>query len=301
MLRFSLRRYFERHPAVPLGVAWSAMIYGAALSVQRIMHARRTVNADWALAVAVGLASSLALIGLVVGWFCWAHRRRMRAAWWSVYVVLGLAGVFLAGMVYTRAAVMPLIGPPEPVTTAFRLAAITFMIPLYFGIASLMAWAYARLAKVRKDLLARESRPTRKAAMPEARRGDLLTALVGPSKDGWSVTWIRVGETPRPLSAPTLTVAAEQATAAAAQRWQSRPSSATAELKLVIYPTRDKRGPALLISGVPGNFTATDREGGTTVHAATLEDLLAAAHAAIDPAASGFTFHWTRPIAALPL
>src|SRR4051794_4087094 len=134
MLRFSLRRYFERHPAVPLGVACLAMIYGAALSVQRIMHARRTVHADWALAVAVGLASSLALIGLVVGWFCWTYRRRMRAAWWSVDVVLGFAGVFLAGLVYTRAAVMPLIGPPEPVTTAFRLAAITFMIPLYCGI-----------------------------------------------------------------------------------------------------------------------------------------------------------------------
>jgi hypothetical protein len=56
-----------------------------------------------------------------------------------------------------------------------------------------------------------------------------------------------------------------------------------------------------VISGVPGNFTATDREGGTTVHAATLEDLLAAAHAAIDPAASGFTFRWTRLIAALPV
>jgi hypothetical protein len=300
MLRFSLRRYFDRHPAVPLGVACLAMIYGVALSVQRIMHARGTVHADWALTVALGLAWSLALIGVVVGWF-WRAPRRPHVAATGFGLLLGLAAVFLAGVVYTRPAVMPAVGAPATVTTAFQLAAITFMIPLYCGLAALLAWVYTRVANNRKNLAARKKVSVREAAVPAGRGGDLLTALIGPSADGWSVTWVRVGGTPRPLSATTLTAAAEQAAAAAVRRWQSRPPCATAELTLSIYPTRGKRGPTLEVSGAPGNFTATNPESGITVHGATLEDLLAAAHRVIEPPAGGFILHWTRLITALPL
>lgn len=87
----------------------------------------------------------------------------------------------------------------------------------------------------------------------------------------------------------------------AAWRWQSRPPCATAELTLVIYPTRDKRGSVLEVSGAQGSFTATNPESGTTVHGATLEDLSAAAHRAVESPAGGFILHWTRPITALPL
>jgi hypothetical protein len=172
---------------------------------------------------------------------------------------------------------------------------------LYGGIAALVAWVYTRVANNRKNLAARKKVSVREAAVPEGRRGDLLTALIGPNGNGWSVTWIRVGGTPRPLSAPTLTAAAEQAAAAAARRWQSRPPCATAELTLAIYPKGDKRGPILEVSGAPGTFTATNPESGTTVHGATLEDLLAAAHRAVEPPAGGFILHWTRPITALAL
>jgi hypothetical protein len=51
---------------------------------------------------------------------------------------------------------------------------------------------------------------------------------------------------------------------------------------------------------VPGAYTATNPESGAAVHGATLEDLLAAP-SAIDPAVSGFTLRWTRPVTALPL
>jgi hypothetical protein len=300
MSRFSLRRYFDRHPAVPLGAGCLAMIYAVALSIQRIMHVRRTVHAGWALTVAVGLASSLALIGGVMGCFWWAWRRRAQAPELSVALVVGLAGAFLAGLVYTRPAVMPAVGAPATVTSTFQLAAITFMIPLYGGIAALLAWVYTRLANNRKNPPAVKNVSVRETAVPDRRRGHLLTALIGPSADGWSVTWTRVGRTPRPLSAPTLTAAAEQAAAAAIRRWQSRPPRATAELTLAIYPTNDKRGPILEVSGPPGNFTATNPESGITVHGATLEDLVAAAHRAVEPPARGFILHWTRPITALP-
>lgn len=162
MRRFSLRGYFGRHPAVTLTLACLLMIYAVVLSVQRLLHARGTVHADWALTVAVGLAASLTLTGVIAGWFWWAHRRRIRASPLGAVLFFGLAGVFMAGMVYTRPAVMPRVGPPETVTTAFQLGAIAFMIPLYGGLAALIAWMYLRLARNRN------SRPGRHAAVPAA-------------------------------------------------------------------------------------------------------------------------------------
>jgi hypothetical protein len=307
MRRFSLRNYFDRHPAVPLSLACLTMIYAVARSVQAVMRARGTVHASWAPAVAMGLASWLMLVGVTVGSF-WAYRRRIQSAWlrriqsaWLWGLFFGLCGVFLAGMMYTGPAVVPKVGPPETVTTGFQLAAIAFMIPLYGGIAALMVLGYLQLARNRKNLPGHKNRPAGKAAVLGTRRGDVLTALIGLSKDGWSVTWIRVGNTPRPLTAPTLTAAAEQATAAAARRWQNQQPGAAAELTLTIYPTRSKHGPTLEITGVPGAYTATSPESGAAVHGATLEDLLAAAPSAIDPAVSGFTLRWTRPVTALPL
>lgn len=148
--RFSLRSYFDRHPAVALSLACLAMIYAVTRSVQAVMRARGTVHASWPPTVAVGLAPSLILIGVTVGSIWWVHRRHIRSAWLGTLFV-GLCGVFLAGMMYTGPAVAPKVGPPETVTTGFQLAAISFMIPLYGGIAALMVVVYLQLARNRKN------------------------------------------------------------------------------------------------------------------------------------------------------
>lgn len=97
-LRFSLRRYLWRHPAVPLGVTGLVMIYAVALSIQRIMQARQTVHANWAVTAGLGLTSSLTLIGAAWGWLYLAYRHRVRGSRLSLSLVLGLAGVYGAGL-----------------------------------------------------------------------------------------------------------------------------------------------------------------------------------------------------------
>jgi hypothetical protein len=157
--RFSLRSYFDRHPAVPLSLACLAMIYAVARYVQAVMRARGTVHAGWAITVAVGLASALMLIGVTVGWIWWARRRPIRSARLGMALVLAFGpwGVFLVGMMYTGPAVIPKVGLPETVTTGFQLAAIAFMIPLYGGIAALMVLIYLQLARNRKNLPGRRT------------------------------------------------------------------------------------------------------------------------------------------------
>jgi hypothetical protein len=148
--RFSLRSYFDRHPAVPLSLACLAMIYAVARYVQAVMRARGTVHASWAPTVAVGLASSLMLIGVTVGSIWWARHIRSARLGMVLVLVFGPWGMFLVGMMYTGQAVMPKVGPPATVTTGFQLAAIVFMIPLYGGIAALMVLVYLQLARNRK-------------------------------------------------------------------------------------------------------------------------------------------------------
>lgn len=55
-------------------------------------------------------------------------------------------------MVYTRPAVLPQIGAPETVTTAFQLSAIAFMIPAYTAVAVLLAWLWLKSARSRHAL-----------------------------------------------------------------------------------------------------------------------------------------------------
>lgn len=154
----SLRRYFDRHPAVALSLACLMVIYAVARSVQAVMRARGTVHANWwAPAVAVGLASSLLLISVTTGSIWWAHHRRIRSAWLAA-PLLGLCGMLVAGLMYTGPAVMPKVGPPETVTTGFQLAAIVFMIPLYGGIAALLVVMCVWLARNRKRTTASNAR-----------------------------------------------------------------------------------------------------------------------------------------------
>jgi hypothetical protein len=295
MRRISLRDYFDRHPAIPLAVFGLLMIYEAIHNGQRLVHARATVQGNWTLTVTVGLASALALTGMVASGFWWASRRPGRATQLRGALALGSCGIFMAGMMYTGPASRAARNAPETITSAFRLGAIAFMIPLYAGVAVLMAWAYSRLAKIRKIRAAR-GLPGR----PDIPRGDLLTGLIGPEKDGWSVMWVREGKAPRTLRAPTLTAVAELAAAAAARLWHDRVPSPTAELQLVIFPTRYDHGPILEIGGAPGAFAATDPQTRMTVRGATLEDLITAADTATGSATSQFMLRWARPIAALP-
>lgn len=311
MRKFSLRGYFDRHPAVTLGLVGLAMTYGVARAIQALVHARGSVLAGWALPVAAGLASSLALIAVTAAWFWRARRRHIGSARLGLSLLIGVCVLFWLGAVYTRPVVVPLIGPPATVANAFQLAAVAFMVPLYGGLAALAPLLYVRVARSRTNPSNREHRPGReyrpdrehrpgrKPAMVATHRGDVLTALIGPGNGGWSVTWVRAGETPPPLTAPTLTAAAEQATEAA-QRRRSRHPGAGTQLVLAIYPVRDKRGPALEISGVPGGFTATNPDSGATLHGATLEDLVTAAASALGPAATGFTLRWTKRLTAAP-
>lgn len=125
----------RRFSGIFLGLA---MIYLGIVCVHLVLQAHATVRANWALTVAVGLAASLTLAGVVAG--VWRiNQRRIRARWLKLVLILGSGGVLLVGTTY----ISGLTGgsAPQTVTTAFRLGAVAFMIPLYTLVGALVAWA----------------------------------------------------------------------------------------------------------------------------------------------------------------
>jgi hypothetical protein len=99
---FSLTRYASRHPGLVVGLALLAMAAMIVLSVQRLLHARGTVHADWSLAVATGLLASLAVLALAVSASVRARRRGAAAARQTRWIALAALLIVMAGLFYTR-------------------------------------------------------------------------------------------------------------------------------------------------------------------------------------------------------
>ena len=231
------------------------------------------------------------MLGVTAGavWLA-ARQRRRTSSPLITHLIIGSGLVFLADMLYTRPALVPLIGPPETVTRAFPLAAIAFMIPPYGALAALSAWLW--LTSMRSMRVPRAIR----LAVP-ASDSALLTGIIRPGSPGWLVSWVTHGRSPRRLRAATLTSAIEQASEQAAKLYRHRPTMSDTELLLAIFPGPYKGGPIFEISGEPGHFTARDTRGSRTVHCATLEDLAAARAEAMTGGQCMLV--WKRPLAEL--
>jgi hypothetical protein len=130
---------------------------------------------------------------------------------------------------------------------------------------------------------------------------DLLTATILKwHRRGWHVMWIGVRSTLRDFDAATLTAAATEATAMAADFYGAFPASAASEFLILIFGRKVPvfEGPQLLVTGRPGQFTATDTRDDSVLTAATLEDLVLAAGA--NPARAGdYGISWTQLASAL--
>jgi hypothetical protein len=84
----------------------------------------------------------------------------------------------------------------------------------------------------------------------------------------------------RDFRAATLTAAVTKARATAEEFYSRNAAGPAAELLLWIFGRRlpvFNKGPQLVVTGEPGQFTATDARDDSVLHGATLEDLLAAA------------------------
>ncbi len=303
--RFSLggylQRFFQRHLLLTLGIGLAAFIYITVLSFQRLIRAAGTVHGGWALTVAIGLAASPALIGVAAGALWWSHRRRADTSGLAMVLTLVIGVIFLAGMAYTRPAVVPAVGPPETVTTRFQLGAIAFMIPVYCAVVALLGWTFVWQARNRRNVAEvwQPAAPVgRSPAASAGRPPELLTGFISPGRRGWAVTWAGQGRIPQRLSAATLTATADEAAAAAARLYRQWPASTGAQLLLAICTESYRSGPVLEVAGAPGAFTATDPRSGKIFHGAALEDLIDA-HEEDGTGAGDVMLHWTRPVIAL--
>lgn len=132
--------------------------------------------------------------------------------------------------------------------------------------------------------------------------GALITGVVSARTDGWSVSWAGDGATPAALRAPSLSEAADQATAAVAALYAGSPPNPGAELQFAIYPWDYRDGPIFDISGSRGGFAAKDlRSSLPAVSGATLEDLVAAVEDMPGAGTSHCMFRWVQQISALPV
>jgi hypothetical protein len=131
--------------------------------------------------------------------------------------------------------------------------------------------------------------------------GDLITGVVSSRADSWQVIWAGDGAQPASLRAPSLSDAAEQASAVVAELYASLPPNPAAELQLAIYPWEYRDGPIFDVSGSPGGFAARDLENSfPAVHGAALEDLVAAVEPMPGAGPGHCMFRWIRPVSALP-
>lgn len=132
------------------------------------------------------------------------------------------------------------------------------------------------------------------AASPDP---ELVTVTILRHRRGWRVMWIGAGKNFRDFRAATLTAAVTDASAMVAQFYGASAPRAGAEFLVLIFgrPVPVFDGPQLLVTGEPGQFTATDTRDDSAFAGATLEDLLAAAGA--NPAQAGdYAINWLRPV-----
>jgi hypothetical protein len=136
----------------------------------------------------------------------------------------------------------------------------------------------------------------------ERQPSELITAAVGPDKDGgWMVTWAGDGIWPPRVAAGSLTETADQAEAAVAVLYADYPPVPGAELQFVFYPWRYKNGPIFDITGQSGSLTARDIQGSEkSVSGATLEDLVEAVSQLPGIPADDSMFRWVRKVSSLP-
>jgi hypothetical protein len=135
----------------------------------------------------------------------------------------------------------------------------------------------------------------------ERQPSELITAAVGPDKDGgWMVTWAGDGIWPPRVAAGSLTETADQAETAVATLYAEHPPVPGAELQFVLYPWRYKNGPIFDITGQPGALTARDIQGSEkSVSGATLEDLVEAVRQLPGVPADDSMFRWVRKVSSL--
>lgn len=130
---------------------------------------------------------------------------------------------------------------------------------------------------------------------------ELLSVTILRHRRYWQVMWIgRGGKNFRDFHAASMTAAVTGASEMAAEFDCGDPANAAAEFLILIFGRRLPvfKGPQLLITGKPGQFTATDACDGSVFAGATLEDLVAAAGA--NPAqACDYAMSWLRPVSAL--
>lgn len=112
--------------------------------------------------------------------------------------------------------------------------------------------------------------------------------------------WIGAGKNLSDFRAATLTAATTRASAMATDIYQASAAGAAADFLILIFgrrlPVFD--GLSLLVTGGPGQLTATDAGNGSVFTGATLEDLLAAADA--NPAQAGdYAISWIRSVSAM--
>jgi hypothetical protein len=134
---------------------------------------------------------------------------------------------------------------------------------------------------------------------PADRTPELLSVTILRHRRYWQVMWIGHGKNFRDFHAASLTAAVADASEMAAEFNCGDPVGAAAEFLILIFGRRLPvfKGPQLLITGKPGQFTATDACDGSVFTGATLEDLVAAAGA--NPAQAGdYAMRWLRPVSA---
>jgi hypothetical protein len=275
-----LQQYFERHLRPTAAVCSIALGYGAVRCVIALWHAGSTVSSGYGLAVAIGLVGPLALAALILRF--WRHTSGL------IWGILALSGLWFICLVESGPAVFAPAGfRPQVITSPVQAGALALITPGWLALTLLAGVVVFRPPGP-------GSRGWRTA--PSGPQPGLITGLAGPRKGGWSVSWVCAGRAPDRIHAPSLSGAADAASAAVADLFGGRAADADTEFQLALYPWPYHGGPIFEITGAPDGFTA--RDGAASVHGATLEDLLAAAQRL--PAGHGAMFRWTRPVSALP-
>jgi hypothetical protein len=279
----AVQRLFNRYPRSFAAVCTALLGYTTALFSIHLAQAGRTAGSSYGLAVAAGLVLPMVLLAALI--LIWRATRKPGVL---IFGILGLGVLWFGCFIYASPAVYNHGFPLEVITSPVQAAALALTAG---GVATVTLMTGLIIVRP-PDTASRGWRAPAPAGPPPG----LITGRAGPRKNGWSVTWAGAGRVPAPVHAPSLSLAATVASAAVASLFARGTVGAATEFQLAIYPWPYHGGPVFDITGAPGRFTAQD--GATSVHGATLEDLLTAAQRL--PAGHGAMFRWTRPVSALP-